>query len=525
MTVVDPATPRRGTAFNDRPDLQDLLDETRTYVAAETALERGGPLLPRYGLLSLLSRDTPGYVYTHPALATVCATAFTEGTHVFFYAPFLEALVESERKHLGKLERVPLWLHEVSHKLYAHHERLHNFPHAIANQAKDTSINPRIVRMLAEQHQAPGPIFGQGCGLQDAQAIERYSRLSEEQIARELMQMAPVVPAQSTDPDARAGGAEGYGAPADDHTLTLKEFIELLERNPDLGYVKGLLALPDSDDAKTLREIEQRNLAETAQKVHYAKSLMRQHGERYPGRHVDSYAVEVLDQLAEPKIAWKASLRELLAGHGTHLTYTPDYPGRLFYVDPRDMNLTSELYTGSPIPARPDSAVLVVVDTSGSVDRTLLQAFFAEVLGIVQRAGGIGEVVAYCADTALRAKPLRVTPANVSQFLKHVEVYGRGGTDFVTPLRELWAHPDIQREKRRFKALLYFTDLGARPPARRDLPADLPPLAFVTTPGCFDRGFADAVRDYARVVEIRSKTVIDLDALPRLSPAARHEPR
>lgn len=521
MTVVDPNAPLRGSAFNERPDLQDLLDETRTYVAAETALERGGPLLPRYGLLSLLSRDTPGYVYTHPALATVCATAFTEGTHVFFYGPFLEALVESERQNVGRLERVPLWLHEISHKLYAHHERLHNFPHEIANRAKDTSINPRIVQMLHEQHQTPGPIFGQGCGLDDAQAMERYSRLSEEQIARELMQAAAATPAPAKERPAGRAPQTPYGAEHDGHTLTLKAFIEILERHPDIAYVKDLLALPDSGDAKALREIEQRNLADTAQKVHYAKSLLRQYGERYPGRHVDSYAVELLDRLAEPQIAWKASLRELLAGHGTHLTYTPDYPGRLFYVDPRDMNLASELYTGSPIPARSDSAVLVVVDTSGSVDRTLLQAFFAEVLGLVQREGAIGEVVAYCADTALRAKPLRVTPANVNQLLQRIEVYGRGGTDFVTPLRELWRDPDVQRDKRRFKALLYFTDLGARPPSRRDLPADLPPFAFVTTPGCFDRGFADAVRDYARVIEIRPRAVVDLDTLPQ----PQHAPR
>ncbi len=101
MTFLDNTNAPTGSAFNARPDLQQLLDETRTYVASRrrllawwpglAALWSGEPAQPRYARICLHP----------PALAAVCDTAFTDGIHTFFYAPFLESLRQSEQANPG----------------------------------------------------------------------------------------------------------------------------------------------------------------------------------------------------------------------------------------------------------------------------------------------------------------------------------------------------------------------------------------------------------------------------------------
>jgi hypothetical protein len=502
-----------GSPFNASPDLQHVLDEARVYVAADAPIEYGGAYVPRYGILSLLSRDTPGYVYTHPAIAAVCQTAFTDGIHTFFYGPFLQSLRQSERDHPGCLERVPILCHELMHKLLEHHRRLLNFPPSIANDATDCSINPRLALMFRERRERYGPIFAQGQGLASQAEMERYCRLSEEQIARELMGLSQTPPEKPAPAQTvQSGTATNL------HTIPLEHLIHILETHPDITYVKNVLRLPDSRHKQAIRDLEQQASASTLQKLSEAKRLLQRYGDRYPGRHVDNYAVEILEELTEPKIEWRAGITDLLAGRGTQMTYTDEHPSNLFYVDPGDMGLTNEVYLGSYIPAEPDSVVLNIIDTSKSVDKALLIRYFSEVLGCLERGRGIGTVFVYHADTIVRGDPLRITRDNAAEFLRRIEVRGRGGTDFITPIQQAWSHPLIRRVRHRVRALLYFTDLGATPPPRAQLPTDLPPMAFVTVPGCFDRGFANAVRSYARVIEIHQNTVIDLDRLS--TPAA-----
>ncbi len=115
---------------------------------------------------------------------------------------------------------------------------------------------------------------------------------------------------------------------------------------------------------------------------------MKQYGDRYPGKHVDDFALEVLEELEAPKVEWIAGVADLLAGRGSHMTYSTDYPGKLFYVDPRDMSLPPRGLCGLTPPAQSDSSVLLLVDTSRSVDRQLLRRFFSEGLGVLQRQCG-----------------------------------------------------------------------------------------------------------------------------------------
>jgi predicted metal-dependent peptidase len=507
-----------GSPFNASPDLQYLLDETRVYVAGDAPIEYGGAYVPRYGILSLLSRDTPGYVYTHPALAAICHTAFTDGIHAFFYGPFLQSLFQSERDHPGCLERVPIWCHELMHKLLEHHRRLRNFPTSIANDATDCSINPRLALMFRERQQKYGPIFAQGQGMASQAEMERYCKLSEEQIARELLEQCQT----HFEKSALARNVESKTS-ANTHTIALEHLAQILETHPDITYVKDVLRLPDSSHRQAIRELEQQASASTLQKMNEVKRLLQRYGDRYPAREVDSYAVEILEELSEPKIKWTASIADLLAGRGTPMTYTDDHPSKIFFVDPADMGLVNEVYLGSYIPAEPDGMVLSIIDTSGSVDKDMLVRYFSEVLGCLERSCGIGAVLVCHADTMVRGAPLRITRDNAAEFLRRIEVRGRRGTDFITPILQAWSHPHIRQDRHRVRALLYFTDLGATPPQRAQLPANLPPMAFVTLPGCLNPGFANAVRSYARVIEIDQHTVVDLDRLstPAAAPGNR----
>jgi hypothetical protein len=514
MATMDSATCiNAGSPFNAYPELQHALDAARVYVAADAPIEYGGAYVPRYGILSLLSRDTPGYVYTHPAIAAVCQTAFTDGIHTFFYGPFLQLLLQSEREHPGCLERVPILCHELMHKLLEHHRRLLNFPQSIANEATDCSINPRLALMFHERREKYGPIFAQGHGMTSQSEMDRYCRLSEEQIARELMDQC-----QTTLEKSGPAHEVQSGAATNLHTIPLEQLVQIFETHPDITYVKDVLRLPDSSHKQAIREIEQQASTSALQKLNEAKRLLQRYGDRYPGRHVDSYAVEILEELAEPKIEWIASIADVLAGRGSQMTYTDEHPSTIFYVDPGDMGLANEVYLGSYIPAEPDNAVLNIIDTSRSVDKGLLIRYFSEVLGCLERGCGIGAVFVCHADTILRGDPVRITRDNAADFLRHIEVRGRKGTDFITPIQQAWSHPHIREERHRVRALLYFTDLGATPPLRSQLPANLPPMAFVTLPGCLDRGFANAVRGYARVIEIQENTVIDLDRLSTPAP-------
>ncbi len=575
-----------GERFNTRSDLNKVMEAIRMYVGGDMLLD--GIQVPRYGLLSLMARRTPFYVYDHPALEKKWPTAFTDGVHVFFSANFLDQLVDEDEAAMksGSKEQSALFiaLHEMMHMLGLHHQRMRQFDPKTANIAADLSINTRIRNGFPDMK--PGKTPHIGWGMQEGD-IEKYVHLSEEMIARlylEEEQQKKEEQEKSNEKgkdgddngDGQKGGdpgddggepgdgggepgdgggepgdgggepgdgggepgsqkgkgpasKNGKGAPGspgekgegadggsmtgdgdyDAHIVNIDELYDTLGEN-GLDYVKDLLELPDTQEGrKTMNDEQKLKLVDDIQK---ASSQKRSVGDNYPGGHIVDAAAEMIGKLAKPKLKWKAAIREMIIGSGVRYDVSPEEPGDLYYVDGEEMGLMEgeNVYLPSMVPCRPNDTILVLVDTSGSVDSEMLREFFSEIFGIVKNEGDqIGEVIVLSADTVVRGEPTIINEDNYEEMLKDVKAYGRGGTDLGESVRIAMDMDTIKDAK--LSGLIYFTDLGDYPPKREELPRDLPPMVYLTTPTYMSEEFGRAVSDYADLYDIREGRTVDLE--------------
>jgi hypothetical protein len=118
------------------------------------------------------------------------------------------------------------------------------------------------------------------------------------------------------------------------------------------------------------------------------------------------------------------------------------------------------------------------------------------------------EIVVMSADTALRGEPILLTRDNYLDFRQAIVANGRGGTKMVDAINQaiLWA----ETHQKSVSALLYYTDLGDKPPSRKQLHTNLPPMLYITTESNFSDAFKKKVKSYANTVAIDYQ-VIDLD--------------
>lgn len=545
-----------GPKFNTRTDLNRIMEMIKEYVGGDAIVD--GCEVPRFGLLSILARRTPMYVYDNPFIVDMCPTAFTDGIHVFFCADFLDKLLdedeEAKSKGADQSSAIFVVLHEFMHIIGRHHERLRSYDPMLANIATDISINTRLRQGF--ENVKPGDTPKLGWGMKDGD-IEKYAHMSEESIARLLIEeWEKQAQQQSGDGDGndqdgnqqggsskgkggmpsqgqgqsgsgkggqkpKGGSQKGDGAPEggsmagdgeyENHMPTLQDFYDKLTE-AGLDYVKDLLELPQNrEEAKeaieALNDEQKLKLIDDIQKAVSQKNSV---GGKYPGGHIVDAAAEMVGKLARPKMKWKAAIRDMIIGQGMCYDVSPDEPGDLYYVDSGDMGLTDEVYVPSSIPSRPNDVILAMVDTSGSVDKKMLKDFFSEIFGIVKSEGdNIGEVIALSADTVCRGEPIIINEDTYEAAISNVVAFGRGGTDFNTSICHA-LDMDLIKDKK-VSGLVYFTDLYDTPPQRQNLPEELPPILFVTPPGYKQEAFANAVQAFADVVEIEDGKTVDMD--------------
>lgn len=141
--------------------------------------------IPRFGPYSIHAKGTPMFVFESPELAEeINATAFTDGTNIYFFADFFEKLLRSQKEHSSNDVEFVI-MHELAHMLYQHTKRMKEFPHDVANIAQDLSINTRLQRDFEQLKVSPflnKMLYGFKPG-----DIEHYSTMFEEDIARELL--------------------------------------------------------------------------------------------------------------------------------------------------------------------------------------------------------------------------------------------------------------------------------------------------------------------------------------------------
>lgn len=513
--------------------IADQIQELKLWVSGDKM--ESGFLVPRYGLLSLKMRNTPMYAYDHPALMKMSNTAFTDGVHIFIAADFMRQLnKESDATNNMEQGVEPLILHELMHMLMNHTRRLGQFPRDIANEAEDLSINAKLqlgfpeIRWVSSLREV-GLSFRQG-------DVERYAKLSEETIARELIEKRqdPKNKDGKDSKDGKGGSGKGgkpqsggSGKPQqgdgeggeggeqewdNNHTVGLEDLIDTLNEN-GMGHILEKLELPeDSSDIEKIGEIEESVRLKDIDAIQKAAAQKAQMGGKYPGAHIVDSCAELVKGFTEGKLQWRLGLKNFMFGDGMRFRYTEAEPGDLYYIDPKEMGLNTEIFIGADLPHKPEEIVLCLIDTSGSVSNEMLKSFLSEIFSLKMENAGIGdtasEVIVISADTVVRGNAIEITEENAQELLeKGVGLSGRGGTDLGSDLRQTMALPIFK--DRKISAVIFFTDLCDTPPKKSDFPSNLP-LCFITTPHTMSEEFAKAVKDFARVYPIEKGIEVDL---------------
>lgn len=568
------------------------LEEMKAYMSGDTYVD--GVLLPRYGVLSLLLRTTPCFVYGHPALKKLSKTAFTDGLHVFISEELFQNLYDEEVKSNGRQEGiVPLMLHELMHKLFNHTGRLLSFPPALANIATDLSINTRLREGFPDIEWVPTLKEG-GLGFREGDR-EKYLGLSEESIARDLYQefmakqkkkqeqqqgqngqqqkgqgqkgqqqqpgqggqggqqpggkngqqqpgqggqqpgqngQGGQQPGQGGQPqggqqgnEQGQGGGQGgqeeelsdvFGGDNDNHIVDLADLIKTMEEAGLQGALDKL-ALPASDDVEKIGQVKEDADMRRVEAVERAAADCARNGGKYPGSHIVDCAADVVRGFTRGKMTWRLLIQEALLGEGMRFRGSMEEPSSLYYsTEVADM-LGNEVYLPVELPYKPQSTVLCLIDTSGSVNEVDLRAFLAEIFELKTASNGFSdgasEVVILSADTVLRGEPIEVTDSNCDELMqKGVQVFGRGGTDLANSLHQAMGL-DLMKDKN-IRSVVYFTDLFDRPPTREALGLnDDVTVVYIAAPSTHSQHvaeFAKAVADYARVAEINEGVEVDL---------------
>jgi predicted metal-dependent peptidase len=483
---------------------QGLLNKVRDVIASDI---RDGPFLyPRYGVLSLIARRTPMIICDNESFfVKVSKTAFTDMTNIYITAPFFKSLAIEHAKGNGDL--IFIILHNLSHMLYLHGHRMKEFPHEVANLAQDLSINTRLQLGFPSLNCSRKITLGYGFNEGD---LKKYPLMSEEDIARELMREDDQSESNSEFSQSKLSKKieSSYTEKEDigiDHIVDPIELSKIM-REEGLDDAVNILKIPCTAENASLCANKQRIL--TIADVEKAFNMQAQTGDRIPGRHCLNYAKQIIEQLSEGKITWKAALQEVIYGDGMQYKYAADEPGDIYYYDPVDMNLTEPIYIGSNVPANPENTIIALVDTSRSVDNNELQQFYSEIVTMLDSESVFNEIIVMSADTALRGEPILLTRDNYLDFRQAIVANGRGGTKMVDAINQaiLWA----ETHQKSVSALLYYTDLGDKPPSRKQLHTNLPPMLYITTASNFSDAFKKKVKSYANTVAIDYQ-VIDLD--------------
>ncbi len=535
-------------AISDENDeIMEQMEHLKLFISGDK-MEQGF-MVPRFGLLSLKMRNTPMYAYDHPAFLKLSNTAFTDGVHIFIAKPFLQQLNKEEDDTKGMEQgAVPLILHELMHMLKNHTRRLTQFPKDLANEAEDLSINAQLQIGFPEIRWVPS-LREVGLSFREGD-VETYAKLAEETIARQLMEERKKNQngndgqgngqgnSQGKGQSGKSSGSQkggsgkgqqgGKGDPSEgggsegeqeedggwdnNHTHTLEEVIDTINENGLQGILEKLELPESSADVEKIGEIEEQVRMKDIDAIQKAAAQKAQMGGKYPGGHIVDSCAELVKGFTEGKLRWRLGLKSFIFGGGMRFRYTESEPGDIYFVDPKEMNLNTEIYVGSDLPHKPEEIVLCLIDTSGSVDTGQLKAFLSEIFTLKKENSGIGdsasEVIVISADTVVRDNPIIITEDNVDEVMAQgVGLKGRGGTDLGNDLRQTMAL-EIFKEKK-ISSVLFFTDLCDTPPKKSDFPSDIP-LCFITTPSTMSEEFARAVKDFARVYPIEDGLEVDL---------------
>lgn len=555
-------------------EIDDYVHEMTKWMGSHA--DFGGFSMPRFGLMSLMVSSTPILAYDNPVMNSITTTGFTDGIRVFMHVSMLEKLRAEEEESGGVVKGfVPLAMHEFMHKLRRHPDRHAKFDPVLRNIAQDLNIQATILEAFPEMQWATclretGLGFGPG-------EKEKYIAMSEEAIYFQLLQEGHKSLKQPKPPGGGGGkggsgggggggrqpptegpgnapgrggspkqqqqqggqqpqggqgapsegsgeeGEEGgqFGAPGDFHTITPEELIKKLEE-AGMDETMRRLNLPSSTDKEAIqatKDLADMGRVEAINKAYRQMKDAEEKGFKYPGRQMVHGAVEMLSTQAKPKMSYKLAMRDLFIQSGTREVYVEDdEPDEPYYVDSiTEMLGGSPLYTGVHIATKPECAVLVVFDASGSVDNENFKEGLAEVFGLKRLANQFGdsatEVLVVMGDTQLTQGVQVLNEDNYEKVIADgVERQCFGGTNLAHVLNQALKLPQLT--DKHIQGVLMFTDSFDTPPPRESLDLSGSPTivyAVFSTTGTGDvEKFAAGVASYARTVQVDEGVEVDL---------------
>ncbi len=275
------------------------------------------------------------------------------------------------------------------------------------------------------------------------------------------------------------------------------------------------LNLPDADDEEAIEKMNQRADLSRVEAVSKAVNQMERiesKGGKYPGSHLVDYANKMIRAESKGRMQWKLAFQEAMYGGGMKTRFTEDdEPADIYYIDEVTEMFGNPVFMGIDVPDDPQSVVVVVIDTSGSVDDGDFKIAVEEIMSLKRSANAFSdsasEVLVVCGDTTMREGVQQINEDNYEAIMRDgVKRAGYGGTNLALVLRQALELDEIKEKQ--VRGVIMLTDSYDTPPKYDQLGLDEHPGTAIiygifpsTGSGDAER-FAEAVSDYARVVMI-----------------------
>jgi hypothetical protein len=314
-----------------------------------------------------------------------------------------------------------------------------------------------------------------------------------------------------------------------DHVMDTDELIETLKA---AGLNPASMAKLGYDDLKQVQAETAAAKDNVVSAINAATEDMMKVGGRYAGGHIVQHANAQMRDFFKPVISWEMALKQVTEAVGKGQRHAPEEPWMIYHVDAADMGFKHQNdvpYQGGNVPGKHVKPLLFdIIDTSGSVDDSMLKRFVTEALNQARRMsrGNAPDVVISFADTIARGEPVFITEHNHRNFLNRgINYGGRGGTNFQASIENIFelVKPGARTPYtgRQIDAIVYMTDTGDAVPdfARLLRKAQecglkkLPPILFLAPKSCYNKAFHDGVSKHASMIwfDASAKTHIKID--------------
>lgn len=530
--------------------LQDTID---TYLDWVRGYNNKG--MPRFDQCSIIAQRTRVLLYDNPLLAmslggTACVIKGTPD--IYMYAPFAQSLMEkdldAEAKKGTLTTNIPfVLLHELSHKVLEHVESMGHWEEKYgvspqsSNKGMDTIINigllqyPEIEVTMkddcvfdVETFTVTQGYYGLtdyerqlfGAGRASALEVSRHYQDAEDKFkAQQEQEQGKGEDAKNEQSSEENNGSEQNGndesnknsASSDggdfglEHVSDVKELVDALNE-AGLGDLVDRLGYPKSDqEVKEAMEAERANTQSDLEKFEKLKS---EAGVK-AGGHIDQMTTQSIK--ANKNVSMYADLEHVLTYDlelgKDDMFFDDDTPSEQFLHDPAIYGMEERVWEGTQIPVTPSEKLMVIADTSGSMNDERL----AFSLGAIQSAlfdiPSVKEIVFVDSDTVVR--DMVILESDELMDMEDYDFKGRGGTDIAQVMVEAIAKACNEMDIN-IKAVIYLSDMECYIPDRHGMETlftehnlgQIPPTAFLVPPKAGNQQLFDQVKDWATVTEI-----------------------